>query len=264
MILHYNGTSWSSVFSTGTTLNELHGVWGTSASDVWAVGYNGTILHYNGTSWSSVSSGTPSTSKASGAPPRLTCGLWAPWDDPPLQRHELVERLERDDAKPSAASGAPPRLTCGLWAAFGTILHYNGTSWSSVSSGTTQDLYSVWGTSASDVWAVGGGGTILHYNGTSWSSVSSGTTLSLYSVWGSSPSNVWAVGDGGTILHGSPDAGPASSIVKIGTDPKNVEAGASFSDSIRVQATDFFGKLMSEVVVTFAATAGGGSVTRQP
>jgi hypothetical protein len=38
--------------------------------------------------------------------------------------------------------------------------------WSSVPSGTTQDLWSVWGTSASDVWAVGWNGTILHYNGT--------------------------------------------------------------------------------------------------
>lgn len=34
--------------------------------------------------------------------------------------------------------------------------------WSSVSSGTTKYLTGVWGTSASDVWAVGGGGTIVH------------------------------------------------------------------------------------------------------
>jgi hypothetical protein len=37
-----------------------------------------------------------------------------------------------------------------------------------------------------------------------WSSVSSGTTQALRGVWGSSASNVWAVGDDGTILHGSP------------------------------------------------------------
>ena len=46
--------------------------------------------------------------------------------------------------------------------------------WSSVYSGTTEFLEGVWGTSASDVWAVGFGGTILHYNGTTWSSVSGG------------------------------------------------------------------------------------------
>jgi hypothetical protein len=81
----------------------------------------------------------------------------------------------------------------------GTILHYNGTGWSSVASGTTQGLTSVWATSASDVWAVGFLGTILHYNGTSWSSVSSGTTQDLLGVWGTSASKrdsvagVWQV-----------------------------------------------------------------------
>jgi hypothetical protein len=49
---------------------------------------------------------------------------------------------------------------------------------------------------------VGYGGTILHYNGTSWSSVSSGTTRFLFGVWGTSASDVWVVGDVGTILHG--------------------------------------------------------------
>src|SRR6266550_1543677 len=73
--------------------------------------------------------------------------------------------------------------------------------WSSASSGTTQHLNGIWGTSATDVWAVGDAGTILHYNGTSWSSVPSGTFQFLDGVWGSSASDVWAVGDNGTILH---------------------------------------------------------------
>ena len=72
--------------------------------------------------------------------------------------------------------------------------------WSKVLSG---EYAGVWGTSASDVWAVGYNGTILHYNGTNWSSVSSGATEPLYGVWGSSASDVWVVGLTG-ILHGSP------------------------------------------------------------
>src|SRR2546423_3409495 len=73
--------------------------------------------------------------------------------------------------------------------------------WSSVSSGTANSLYGVWGSSASDVWAVGAIGTILHYNGVTWSSVSSGTSQGINGVWGSSAANVWAVGVSGTILH---------------------------------------------------------------
>jgi transposase len=40
----------------------------------------------------------------------------------------------------------------------------NGSSWSSVS-GSTQNLVAIWGSSANDIWAVGG--TVLHWNGTS-------------------------------------------------------------------------------------------------
>src|SRR5438552_19005530 len=71
------------------------------------------------------------------------------------------------------------------------------------------DLNGVWGTSASDVWAVGVQNDygkflhsiILHYNGTAWSPVWRGTTGALSGVWGTSASDVWAVGDNGTILH---------------------------------------------------------------
>ena len=44
----------------------------------------------------------------------------------------------------------------------------------------------VWGSSGSDVFAVGNGGTILHYDGSAWSAMTSGTTFALNGVWGSS------------------------------------------------------------------------------
>ena len=69
-----------------------------------------------------------------------------------------------------------------------------------MTSGTTNSLNGIWGSSSSNVFAVGSGGTILKYNGTSWSSMTSGTTNQLNSVWGSSGTNVFAVGIGGTIL----------------------------------------------------------------
>jgi hypothetical protein len=68
-------------------------------------------------------------------------------------------------------------------------------------------LLGVWGSSGSDVFAVGGSGTILHYDGSSWSSMSSGTSNHLGGVWGSSGSDVFAVGEGGTVLHYSGDGG---------------------------------------------------------
>jgi hypothetical protein len=70
-----------------------------------------------------------------------------------------------------------------------------------MSSGASGHLSGVWGSSGSDVYAVGY--TILHYDGRAWSSICSGIPL-LGGVWGSSGSDVFAVGPGGTILHYGP------------------------------------------------------------
>ncbi|MGB8829766.1 MAG: hypothetical protein WCC72_10130, partial [Dehalococcoidales bacterium] len=45
-------------------------------------------------------------------------------------------------------------------------------------------LWDIWGSSGSDVFAVGGLGTILKYNGKTWTNTSSGTTNDLWGVWG--------------------------------------------------------------------------------
>jgi formylglycine-generating enzyme required for sulfatase activity len=83
----------------------------------------------------------------------------------------------------------------------GTVVHYDGTDWSAMGWSTPQHLYDVWGSSGSDVFAVGTGGAIVHYDGTGWSVMSSGTSQYLSGVWGSSSSDVYAVGQAGTILH---------------------------------------------------------------
>jgi hypothetical protein len=100
-------------------------------------------------------------------------------------------------------SGTWSAASNDVWAvgSAGTIMRWNGTAWSSVWSGSTQDLTAVWGTSASDVWAVGAAGTILHWTGFAWASLPSGTTNRLDAVWGSSATDAWAVGVAGTILR---------------------------------------------------------------
>jgi hypothetical protein len=85
---------------------------------------------------------------------------------------------------------------------YGTVLHYDGGSWSAMSSVTHNELWGVWGSSGSDVFAVGNLGTILHYDGGSWSPMSSSTTNPLDSVWGSGGSDVFVAG-AGAILHGN-------------------------------------------------------------
>jgi len=83
----------------------------------------------------------------------------------------------------------------------GMILHYNGTTWSKMASGTTASLFGVWGSGSDDVYAVGKGGLILHYDGFSWSPMASGVTTDLNDIWGSSADTIYAVGAANTILR---------------------------------------------------------------
>lgn len=59
----------------------------------------------------------------------------------------------------------------------------------------------VWGASATDVWLAGEGGTLLHWNGSSWSLAASGTESGLRALSGTSSKDVWAAGLDGTLLH---------------------------------------------------------------
>ena len=52
----------------------------------------------------------------------------------------------------------------------------DGLTWTAMNSGTTDNLFAVWGTSATNVFAVGANGTILRYNGAVWSRMMSGTS----------------------------------------------------------------------------------------
>jgi photosystem II stability/assembly factor-like uncharacterized protein len=69
---------------------------------------------------------------------------------------------------------------------------------------TTTYLKSVWGASATNVYAVGTRGAILHFDGSSWSPMTTGTTATLYGIWGTTPTTVFVVGENGTILQGTP------------------------------------------------------------
>ena len=85
----------------------------------------------------------------------------------------------------------------------GTIIHYNGSDWSTQTSTTTNNLKGVWGSSATTVYAVGAGGKVLKTvnGGTTWSSMTSNTSNGLNAIWGSSATDIFAVGDSGTIIH---------------------------------------------------------------
>ena len=83
----------------------------------------------------------------------------------------------------------------------GTILHYDGLGWTTMNSGTEKHLYNLWGSANNNIFAVGQTGTILSYNGSQWALINNNTTNDLFGIWGNSANNIFAVGLNGTILH---------------------------------------------------------------
>jgi photosystem II stability/assembly factor-like uncharacterized protein len=89
-----------------------------------------------------------------------------------------------------------------LWAVGegGSIGFYDGSSWINQSSDTSENLKAISGLDQNNLWAVGGSGTILKYNGSSWASQTSGITQNIQAISALDSTHLWAVGASGTIL----------------------------------------------------------------
>ena len=152
----------------------LISVWGTSASDVYAVGSDAgqgpIVLHFDGAEWERLTTGAAGD-------------LW--W----------VHGFE----------GGP----VFLGGAGGQILRYENGSFAAETTPGTLTVFGIWGSSPSDVWAVGGGGVdgafAWRYDGAGWTDVPlpAGVRedVSLFKVWGRAADDVWLVGTEGAALH---------------------------------------------------------------
>lgn len=175
--------AWSNPRPTGV---DLHGVWGFSARDVWAVGDLGTVIHFDGVDWTVRETGT-------------TTALNGIWGSAP------------DDLWVVGGSGLFGREVSGL------IMHWDGRAWSRLETGTS-GLFGVAGTGPEDVWAVGYG-TVLHYDGRTWTPSFTSEEHNLLGVWASAPDDVWAVGDYQPLLHYD---GRSWSTVVSGAEPEGI------------------------------------------
>jgi hypothetical protein len=214
---HYDGTSWTAT----TIVNDNAFLLGASAdatNDVWAVGYRGNemetsktlVYHYDGMSWSEVPSPNvgPGASQLNGVVALASNDVWAVG---------------------FSTSGAPPNTDPTL----NLIEHYDGTSWSVVTSPNvgpnsgyqSNRLEGITAVSSDDVWAFGSffaaNGSeqqltlLLHWDGTSWTvapspNPSTGGFVSdlLFAGVAVAPNDVWLVGaedeaprDGTMALH---------------------------------------------------------------
>jgi len=199
-VRHWDGSSWhtSDLVTAG-----WQAVWGTASDDVWIGGHAGGLEHWDGVAWTSFG-----WSQASGY---TIMGMWgsAPSD------MWIVGDLgysHWDGRTVSAPVHTLSQVARGIWGFasddiwvvgdFGTIGHFDGSTWSEVNCPTTYDLNAIWGSAPNDIWAVGDVGTILHWDGTQWSRSSSGVHEPLFGIWGTGTGDVWAAGSTVILHHG--------------------------------------------------------------
>jgi hypothetical protein len=147
------------------TLTSVHG---TTATDVWAVGTAGTVLHRDATGWSVVPSGvTVTLSDVFAITPS---DVWVV-------------------GQPSSTSS--------------TVLHWDGMAFSPVAMVSMARLNTVWAANAADVW-IGGLDLLARWNGTSFvvTPITAGS-LWVLSISGTSANEVWAVGGTWTGIGGT-------------------------------------------------------------
>lgn len=151
----------------------LWGVFAVSADEAWAVGGDafdtmgsGVLLHYSSGSWEEVA---------------------LPMLDRPAPAIFKVWAASADDVYAVGDNGV--------------IVHYDGSAWVQVPSGTTDDLISLWGTGSDEIVAVGGrsNGVIARYDGTSWTSTTLARIPALNGVWMDDDGEAILAGERGTV-----------------------------------------------------------------
>jgi hypothetical protein len=233
VILHYDGTSWSSMTS-GTQAN-LEGIWGISSKNIFAVGwsstgtYTGYILHYNGNSWSTLKTvpdvsfygvgGTGSYVCASGSDNAINKGViylkegsaWTRKYTSTTYDKYYTVHYYNDIWGYSYGEGHYYIYFAGrnLW--FSEVLLYKP---GLIDPFTVENreigsiLNGIWGAAPSewDIFAVGGyhfgSSKGLHYDFSTWQDATiGGSSGDLTDVWGASAKDVYTVGMNGKILH---------------------------------------------------------------
>lgn len=207
LLEHWNGTSWSIAQDppVNSGINFVEAVTATATNNVWAVGYvnnsgdnENLILHFDGTQWS-VLPAVPVQSDGNALQSVVATSATDAW---------AVGRKNINQGESSSTM----------------ILHWNGTTWSSVASpnnGTlTNSLWGVTSLSSNDVWAVGlaeqppdgfNQTLIEHWNGKIWSIVASpnkqpqsNNPNTLFAATSIAPGNVMAVGTWDSFKKGNP------------------------------------------------------------
>lgn len=195
---YFDGGTWSSM--TSALGANTYGICGRATTDAYTTGQWG-VQHYDGVSWTSILGGTDeiidcwagATTVYASGDGTLRAYQGGVWTSIPtgLSQAFNVDRLEN-----IWGTGTGVVYVAGRPG----VLKYDGAT-AALVSGPPQNMVGIHGSSPDNVFAVGSNGAIWHFDGTSWTSMTSGVVTTLTGVAALSPKNAYAVGDGGVMLR---------------------------------------------------------------
>ncbi|MBI3363329.1 MAG: hypothetical protein HY033_00305 [Ignavibacteriae bacterium] len=188
---HLKGAGWEEFAGNGA--GSATKIWGSSQSDMYFVGYNGTIVHSDGNTWQRLQSGTATpindvwgvTNPASGKE-EVYCAVSDIFQFKDRKILKLV-----DGKIDSIAWDAQRDVVLNLWTHQGFPFYVGGGSglyenktntWQKVDFGTNVYPSSVRGTSLNNIIVVGSFGLVAHYNGVDWKILTTDVPDAAYSA----------------------------------------------------------------------------------
>ncbi|MBW1809399.1 MAG: hypothetical protein JRJ87_14485 [Deltaproteobacteria bacterium] len=234
------GTSASNFYAVGRDTRIVHcdnftcttedigvggfvGIWGSSESDIYVISRTGQIMHYDGNEWSKV------------------------FDAIEEQDHLRLEGIWGSSESDVYAVGSHfvgPDYNDRI----SKILHFDGASWVRVENNFKTGLTSVWGSSSTDVFAIGAM-EVYHYDGNEWCLMMGDAPEELTDVWGTSANDVYAIGSKETVVHYNGvewsemnvDFGSSSFRNTWGTSSDNIYVSGSYGGYGGVDVSHFDG-----------------------
>lgn len=164
------------------TSDRLDAVWGSSVTDVWAAGTQGTLLHCTG----NASCALTKVPASGGGPVPVFYALWGSGPNDVFAGGATLE------------GSSVPKENEAMW-------HFDGSSWREMAlPADASAILAIWGSGPTDVYAVGYYGTLVRYDGRDWKLVAVDPDVpgDYTGIWGSGPDDIYVSGDSyGNVLH---------------------------------------------------------------
>jgi hypothetical protein len=209
-LIHYNGSSWSTVHVPTCWQSYIQAIWGSGPNDVWLVtdaGNDGTncayaIQHNTGSGFVPVAGVAYSFGGAITGSGTDVVYLSSSSGFLALRPSGATHiTLPTGVAVTAMWAAAPNDLF--LVGSDSKIYRYDGTTFTPMTTPTTAHLEAIWGSSANDVYAVGS--VVLHFDGSTWTQETSdtspgGTRVGGMSVWGTTAAAPVYIGAPGGVV----------------------------------------------------------------